>query len=254
MQKLEVTILIEFQDVYKAFGEKKVLNGISLKINKGERFFILGKSGTGKSVLLKTLVGLLHPDSGKILLDGEEIQNFSETKFNRIRRKCSIVFQLPALLDSLNLFENIAFGIQALPGKDKIQRVGHSLEAVGLKHLEKALFTKRPPELSYGEQKRMALARVLALDPDYILYDEPTTGLDPMTSRVIHNLILDVSKNLGKTSVVVSHDMPNALKTASTIALVDAGKLIFQGTPTAVLECKDPLAVAFMKEVKRGIS
>ncbi|NCN27669.1 ATP-binding cassette domain-containing protein [bacterium] len=243
--------MIEFENVFKAFGEKRVLNGLTLKIDKGERFFVLGKSGTGKSVLLKHLVGILKADQGTIRLDGEEIQNLKENEFNRIRKKCSIVFQLPALLDSLNLFENLCFGIKALSSDEKIKRVTSSLNAVDLSHLASDLFTKTPPELSYGEQKRMALARVLALDPDYILYDEPTTGLDPVTSRNIHKLILDVSQKLGKTSIVVSHDMPNALKTASRIALMDAGQVVFEGTPKEILECQHPLAISFMKGVKK---
>lgn len=242
--------MIEFNNIYKAFGDKHVLNGINLKINKGERFFILGKSGTGKSVLLKHLVGILRPDKGSIFLDGEEIQNASEEHFNKIRKKCSIVFQLPALLDSLNLFDNVSFGIKGLPSSEKISRVKEALEAVSLEHLYNDLLNKTPPEVSYGEQKRLALARVLALDPEYILYDEPTTGLDPLTSKNIHKLIENVSKNLGKTSVVVSHDMPNALKTASRIALVDAGRVVFEGTPNEILACQLPLALNFMKGVK----
>ena len=243
--------MIEFINVHKAFGTKKVLNGLDLKIERGEIFFILGRSGTGKSVLLKHLVGLLKPDQGKVILEGRELQNASERDFQKVRKMCSLVFQLPALLDSLNLFENLTFGIQELPIRQRIERAQESLDWVGLQNLKDQLLIKYPPQLSYGEQKRVAHARSLALDPDYILYDEPTTGLDPATSKAIHQLISHVSTKLGKTSIVVSHDMANALSTATQIAILDGGKRVFHGTPREVQSSTLPLARQFLGDLSR---
>lgn len=250
-RSLRDLLMIEFIDVHKSFGSKNVLNGLNLEIKKGEIFFILGRSGTGKSVLLKHLVGLLKPDSGKVLLEGKELQDASERDFQKIRKICSLVFQLPALLDSLNLFENLTFGIRDLPIKQQIQRAMESLESVGLHSLKDQLLIKYPPQLSYGEQKRVALARSLALDPEYILYDEPTTGLDPATSKAIHKLIHHVSTKLGKTSIVVSHDMANALSTATQIAILDGGKRVFVGTPEEVQDSDLPLARKFLGDLSR---
>jgi phospholipid/cholesterol/gamma-HCH transport system ATP-binding protein len=242
--------VIEFRKVFKAFGPKKVLNGLNLQIAKGDIFFILGRSGTGKSVALKHLVGLLKADSGEIFLDGTPLHSLSEKDFGPIRQKCGLVFQLPALLDSRTLFENLSFGIRSLDLKTQIQKVKDILPEVNLEHLLKDLSTKYPPQLSYGEQKRMALARTLVVDPDYVLYDEPTTGLDPITSRNVHKLISKVSKGLGKTSVVVSHDMRNALATADKIAVLDAGQVIDYGTPDEILKSKVKLTKDFLADLR----
>ena len=242
--------MIVFKDVYKAFGPKKVLNGLTLEIQKGEIFFMLGRSGTGKSVALKHLVGLLRPDKGEIILDGQAIHRCTEAEFGPIRRKCGIVFQLPALLDSRTVFENITFGIRDLPLKEQIVRAKKILPEVNLESLVPVMSLRFPPQLSYGEQKRLALARTLLVDPAYVLYDEPTTGLDPITSKSVHDLIRKVSRDLGKTSLVVSHDMRNALETADKIAVLDAGRVIDFGTPAQILKSTVSLTVDFLADLK----
>jgi phospholipid/cholesterol/gamma-HCH transport system ATP-binding protein len=242
--------MIVFRDVHKAFGSKKVLNGLSLEVKQGEIFFMLGRSGTGKSVALKHLVGLLRADRGQIILDGQEIQNASEAEFAPIRRKCGIVFQLPALLDSRTVFENITFGIRDLELKEQIARATKVLPEVNLGDLIPLMSLRYPPQLSYGEQKRLALARTLVVDPDYILYDEPTTGLDPITSRSVHELIKNVSRHLKKTALVVSHDMKNALETADRIAVLDAGQVVDMGTPEQILNSQVPLTNQFLVDLK----
>jgi len=242
--------MIIFQDVHKAFGEKRVLNGLSFEVKKGEIFFMLGRSGTGKSVSLKHLVGLLRSDRGTIVLDNEEIQNASEEKFKILRKKCGIVFQLPALLDSRTLFANLTFGIRELPLTEQVARTEKILHEVNLGHLVEQIALRYPPEVSYGEQKRLALARTLVVDPAYVLYDEPTTGLDPITSRSIHDLIKKVSRDLGKTSVVVSHDMRNALSTADKIVVLDQGTVVDYGTPTQIMHSKVQLTRDFLADVR----
>lgn len=244
--------MIEFRNVHKAFGPKRILQGLSLTIEKGKTVFILGRSGTGKSVALKHLVGLLSPDQGEIYLDQEPLHQYSEEQFEPIRRRCNIVFQLPALIDSRSCFENLTFGIRNLPLAEKIQRCEHSLNDVNLAHLAPEMGKKFPPQLSYGEQKRLAIARALVLHPDYILFDEPTTGLDPDTSRVIHELIRSITDQLGRTSVVVSHDMRNALKTADYIYVLHAGQVADKGTPQEILSSKHPLTLGFLADLNRG--
>ncbi len=244
--------MIEFKNVFKAFGPKKVLNGLSLRINKGEIFFILGRSGTGKSVSLKHLVGLLKADSGEIFLEQTPLHQLTEKDFGPIRKKCGLVFQLPALLDSRTLFENITFGIRDLPLKTQIERTLKVLPQVSLEGIVENVSTLYPPQISYGEQKRLALARTLVVDPDYILYDEPTTGLDPVTSKSVHELIRSVSRDLGKTSVVVSHDMRNALNTADKIAVLDAGQVIDFGTPQEILNSQVKLTMEFLQDFKES--
>jgi phospholipid/cholesterol/gamma-HCH transport system ATP-binding protein len=241
--------MIEFKEVYKSFGPKRVLNGLNLKIQAGEIFFILGRSGTGKSVSLKHLVGLLKPDRGEILLDGQHLERLSEKDFRAIRRKCSLVFQLPALLDSRTLFENLTFGIRHEHSKSKIEKTEKALHDVSLEKLIPVMANRYPPEISYGEQKRIALARSLLIDPDYILFDEPTTGLDPVTSKSIHELIKKISRNLGKTSVVVSHDMRNALATADRIVVMDAGQVVDSGTPEEIKKSPVALTQAFVSDI-----
>jgi len=238
--------MIVFDGVRKSFGPKRVLNGLSLEVHPGEILFVLGRSGTGKSVMLKHLVGLLKPDSGTILLDGQPLQNLTEAEFGPIRRKCGLVFQLPALLDSRTIFENITFGIRTISLKEQVVRSAKMLKSVGLEDLVPLMSTRYPPQLSYGEQKRVALARTLLVDPAYVLYDEPTTGLDPVMSRTIHELIESISRQLGKTSVVVSHDMGNALKTADRIVVLDAGQVVDHGTPSDIRASRVPLTQQFL--------
>lgn len=242
--------MIVFRNVHKAFGPKRVLNGLNLEINKGEIFFILGRSGTGKSVALKHLVGLLKCDKGEIILDDQHLEKMSEKDFGPVRRKCGLVFQLPALLDSRSILENVTFGIRSLPLTEQVKKADKMLREVNLDRLVPVMNTRFPPQISYGEQKRVALARTLIVDPSYVLYDEPTTGLDPITSKNVHDLIRSVSRHLGTTAVVVSHDMRNALETADRIAVLDAGQVVDLGTPAEILKSTVPLTSAFLADLK----
>lgn len=240
--------MIEFKNLVKKFGERTVLRGISFAIQKGEILFVLGTSGTGKSVLLKNLVGLLKPDQGEIWVDGEEISRYSEDEYFRIRRKVGMVFQQPALFDSLTVFDNIAFGLRRLERlpEDQIQRrVREALQAVHLDGIER----KFPAQISYGMQKRVSLARTVALRPQVLLFDEPTTGLDPVTTTSVNLLIQELSRKMHTTSIVVSHDMGCALSIADRILVLDQGQVVEQGSPDELKKSAVPLVRDFLAEV-----
>lgn len=240
--------MIEFKNLVKRFGSRTVLNGLSLKIREGEIIFILGTSGTGKSVLLKNLVGLLTPDEGEIWIDDEEVSKFSEEQYLPIRKKCGMVFQHPALFDSLTVFENVAFGLRRhyqLEEKAIREKVEKALRLVHLAGIE----NKRPGQISYGMQKRVSLARTVALEPRILLFDEPTTGLDPVTTTAVNQLILDLSRELKTTSLVVSHDMNCALSIADRIVVLDKGQIVAQGTPDELKRSEHPLVKDFLSEV-----
>jgi phospholipid/cholesterol/gamma-HCH transport system ATP-binding protein len=244
--------MIEFKNVSKSFGEKKVLNELNFKLNEGEIFFILGRSGTGKSVTLKLIVGLLKPEQGEIYVDHELINNFSEEELFSVRQKCGMVFQHPALLDSLTIFENIAFGLKSNPKKNlhKSEIEEKVIKSLKLVHLNEDILYKKPPEISYGMQKRVSLARTLVIEPKILLFDEPTTGLDPITTSSINELIIELSKKLKVTSLVVSHDMICALKAASRILFLDQGKPLFLGTVNEIQSEQNPLIQDFLMETK----
>lgn len=240
--------MIEFKNLVKKFGERTVLKGISFSIRKGEILFILGTSGTGKSVLLKNLVGLMRPDGGEIWIDGEETSGYSEQEYLRVRRKVGMVFQQPALFDSLTVYDNIAFGLRRLERlpEDQIgRRVAEALKAVHLAGIE----DKFPPQLSYGMQKRVSLARTVALNPQVLLFDEPTTGLDPVTTTAVNLLIRELSRSLQTTSIVVSHDMNCALSIADRIIVLDQGQIVDQGSPDEMKRSQVPLVRDFLSEV-----
>jgi phospholipid/cholesterol/gamma-HCH transport system ATP-binding protein len=240
--------MIEFKNLEKSFGSRKILKGISFSVAEGEILFILGTSGTGKSVLLKNLVGLMQPDSGEIWIDGQETSRFSEQQYLRIRQKCGMVFQQPALFDSLTIFENVAFGLRkhfSLPEDQVRERVIRALGLVQIRGVEEKL----PTQVSYGMQKRVSLARTVALEPKILLFDEPTTGLDPVTTNAVNQLILDLSRKLKTTSIVVSHDMHCALTIADRIVVLDQGNIVDQGTPTELKNSKAQLVRDFLAEV-----
>lgn len=245
--------MIRFQNLIKKFGERTVLKGISFEVKQGQILFILGTSGTGKSVLLKNLVGLLRSDGGTIHIDGEEVSQFSEEQFLEIRKKCGMVFQQPALFDSLTIFENVAFGLRRhyrLSEEEISHKVRRALDLVHLKNIEQKL----PTQISYGMQKRVSLARTVALEPKILLFDEPTTGLDPVTTNSVNQLILDLSRKLKTTSVVVSHDMHCALDIADHIVVLDQGNIIEQGTPQQLRESKVELVRNFLSEAMEAES
>ena len=241
--------MIEFVDVVKTFSGRRVLDGISAQIDEGQIAFILGTSGTGKSVLLKCLMGLMPIDHGHIKLGGETISGKSEREFLAVRRRCGMVFQHPALFDSLNIFENVAFSLRRMTDfseKEIANRVYETLESVSL---GPSMALKTVAQISYGTQKRVSLARSLALRPQVLLFDEPTTGLDPVTTRTINHLIRDLSRNLNTTSLVVSHDMNCALEIADQILFLDKGRVLQQGTAAQMRQSQVPMIKEFLAEV-----
>jgi phospholipid/cholesterol/gamma-HCH transport system ATP-binding protein len=240
--------MIKFENVVKRFGSRTILNGISFELAEGKILFVLGKSGTGKSVMLKNIVGLLRPEEGKIWIENQEVSRISEEEYFPVRRKCGMVFQHPALFDSLTVFENVAFGLRRhtqMSEREIASTVRHSLSLVNMDGVEQ----KMPSEISYGMQKRVSLARTLALEPKFLLFDEPTTGLDPITTNTVNQLIFSLSRQLQTTSIVVSHDMNCALDIADRIIVLDGGKIVEDGTVSQLKQSHQPLVQDFLEEV-----
>lgn len=241
--------MISFENVRKNFGEREVLKGISFDVPEGQILFILGTSGTGKSVLLKNIVGLMQPTSGRITVDGEDVSRLAEEQLFPIRRKCGMVFQHPALFDSLTVFDNVAFGLRKhYPHYDPGQVESRVLECLQLVNLRANVAGKKPQDISYGMQKRVSLARTVAVSPKILLFDEPTTGLDPVTTKAINHLIFELSRKLKTTSLVVSHDMQCALEIADHIIVLDQGMIVDQGSPRELKKSRHPLVMDFLKE------
>jgi len=240
-------LMIEINELYKSFGENKVLRGVNLVIEEGQTFAIIGRSGCGKSVLLKHIVGLLEPDSGTVKIEGQNISELDENGQYKIRTKFGFLFQGAALFDSLNVEENVGLSLvendYGFSQKEINQRVEKNLELVGLPGIQKL----KPSELSGGMRKRVGLARALINEPKYILYDEPTTGLDPVMSDSIDELIKELSEKLNVTSIVVTHDMFSVKNVADRIAMMHEGKIYFNGTPDEVLESDDPVVKGFIQ-------
>lgn len=221
--------LLQVHDLHKSYGTKKVLRGITFDLAKGESLVILGRSGSGKSVTLRQLNGLEQPEQGSVVFDGLEISEMDERELRPVRKRIAMLFQSGALFDSMSVFDNVAFPLRehsSLSEEEIAAKVGDKLGRVRLSGIEKLM----PSDLSGGMRKRVALARSLALDPELILYDEPTTGLDPVTSAVIADLIGRTREELGVTSVVVTHDLALARAVAQRIAFVDEGRFRFIGT------------------------
>lgn len=240
--------MIEFKNLIKRFGDRTILKGVSFKIHKGEILFILGTSGTGKSVLLKNLVGLLRPDEGEIWIDGKEVSKYTEDQYLEVRKTCGMVFQQPALFDSLSVFENVAFGLRRLLKLEESALVARVKKALALVHTT-GIEEKLPSEISYGTQKRVSLARTVALEPRILLFDEPTTGLDPVSTSAVNHLIQELSRKLKTTSIVVSHDMNCALSIADKIIVLDKGQIVEHGTPAELRKSSVPLVKDFLSEV-----
>jgi phospholipid/cholesterol/gamma-HCH transport system ATP-binding protein len=237
--------LIELRDVHKRFDQLVVLDGLSLKVEAGESVVVIGASGSGKSVTLKLIVGLLQPDSGEVFFDGKPIHGLSQRALVPIRRQIGFLFQGGALFDSMTVEENVGFPLveQTNKSQQEIDRlVDANLMMVGLPQVR----TKMPAELSGGQRKRVALARAIAMEPRLILYDEPTTGLDPVRSDVINELILKLQRELKVTSVVVTHDMHSALKVGNRIVMLSDGRIIFNGTPKELRESEIPTVRRFV--------
>lgn len=245
--------MIEIVDLQKSFGAKQVLKDVNLKIEEGKTTCILGGSGSGKSTLIKCLIGLEQVTGGKILVDGKDITKIhSEIKLAAIRRRFGYLFQEGALFDSMSVGENVAFGLKYLtevPEQDYPKVIREKLALVGLKEDVAKL---NPSELSGGMKKRVSLARVLAVEPKVILYDEPTTGLDPIMSDIISDLIMDLKAKLGVTSVVITHDMHSAFKIADYIAFLYEGKILMYGTPQEFQKTDNPYVRQFVQGSSHG--
>lgn len=238
--------LVEFRGVGKRFGPLVVLDGIDLTVSRGESVVVIGASGSGKSVMLKHIVGLLKPDEGEVWFDGQRTDTLPERKMMPIRQRCGFLFQMGALFDSLTVAENISFPLveHTTFSRDKIrERVKHRLSLVGLPGVE----NKMPGELSGGQRKRVALARAIALEPEIILYDEPTTGLDPVRSDVINELIIKLQRELNVASIVVTHDMNSAFKVGHRIVMLHEGKLIIDTSPDGIRTSDNPIVQRFVR-------
>ena len=237
--------MIKIRNLFKSFRDNQVLSGLDLDIVDGETITIIGGSGSGKSVLLKNIMGLLNPDSGSVEIDGTEITTLNDEQLLDVQKKFGYLFQGAALFDSLTVQDNVAFGIRNMVdvGKfDITKRVSDCLAMVGLKNIEEL----KPSELSGGMRKRVGLARAIAYSPKYILYDEPTTGLDPIMADVINNLILHLQKTINVTSIVVTHDMKSAYKVSNRIAMLYQGKIVGIGTPNEIENTKNPIIRQFI--------
>ena len=238
--------MIKLDDVYKSFGDKKVLEGFSLEVDEGETMVIIGYSGTGKSVAIKHIVGLLLPDSGTVFVDGLEVPELPREELYALRGRIGYVFQFAALFDSMTVGENIAMALRkmrTMSESEIAQRVGESLALVDLPDSE----SKFPAELSGGMRKRVGIARAIAKRPKYILYDEPTTGLDPVTSAVIDELMIRMRKKLGVTSVVITHDMRSAYSVGTRIAMLYEGKVRQVGSVDEIKHTNDPVVRQFIE-------
>ena len=237
---------IELRDLHKAFGPKKVLQGFSLEVKEGETLSIIGPSGAGKSVTLKHVLGLIHPDRGEVWVDGSNVHELEREDLYELRRRVGYVFQFAALFDSMTIGQNVSMGLRRIPGmgEDEIQaRVSESLRLVDLPGTE-GLY---PSELSGGMQKRAGLARAIATQPKYLLYDEPTTGLDPVTITVIDRLIMRMADELGVTGVVITHDIDSAYKISDRIAMLHGGRVRTIGTPEEIRTSEDPVVKGFIE-------
>ncbi len=240
--------VIAMRGVHKAFRGTPVLRGVDLEIRRGETFTILGGSGSGKSVCLKHAIGLLRPDAGVVRVLGSDVGRLSERELVDVRRRCAMVFQGAALFDSLTVYENVAYGLREHLdwSEERIaERVGRCLDAVGLPGIEALL----PAELSGGMRKRVGVARSIALEPEVILYDEPTTGLDPANSRRIGQLIADLKRRLHVTSVVVTHDLELCFAISDRVALLKDGRIVAQGTAGEMKVSPQPDVRAFLEGV-----
>ena len=238
--------MIEFRDLYKAFGANRVLEGFTLEVRDGETMVIIGYSGTGKSVAIKHVVGLLEPDAGQVAVDGEVVSELSREALTELRSKVGFVFQFAALFDSMTIFDNVALGLRRRPGFDAgavASRVAESLALVDLAGTERLM----PAELSGGMRKRVGLARAIALRPRYLLYDEPTTGLDPVTAAVIDQLIVRTREALGVTSIVITHDMRSAYTVGDRIAMLYRGRIRHVGTVEEIRATTDPVVRQFIE-------
>ncbi len=260
--------MIQVRNLHKSFGEKKVLKDITLTIPDGVTYCIIGRSGCGKSVLIKNIVGLLDPDEGEVIIDGINIHNVEKEELFKVREKFGFVFQGSALFDSYSVYENVVIGLYERGIRDnKILRKEaiRTLTAVGLlpkpdevssNEFEKEwniLKDKMPADLSGGMKKRVGVARALVGNPTYIFYDEPTTGLDPVTSEQVDNLIADLAKKFSITSIIITHDIFSVFKIAQNVAMIDDGKLVFDGEVSKLRLSQNPIVQEFLERYKTKV-
>lgn len=241
--------MIEISDLHKSFGSKKVLTGVNFTINKGETIVIIGQSGCGKSVLIKHIVGLLTPDFGKVVVEGKIVNELSLEDLYELRKKFGFLFQGAALFDSMTVEENVSLPLIetfTVPKNQVRKIVEEKLDLVGLK----GVLNLKPSELSGGMKKRVGLARALVTNPSYILYDEPTTGLDPIMSDSIDLLIKDLSDKLNVTSIVVTHDMYSVKNVADRVAMMHQGKIYFSGSPDELINSNDKIISDFVRRTQ----
>ena len=243
--------MIEIINLCKFFNSHKVLDNLNLNINTGETTVIIGRSGCGKSVLLKHIIGLMKPDSGQVLIDGKDVTKMDEKELSALRLQFGMLFQGAALFDSMNVYENVGFNMieHTNASREEIGRaVKESLALVGLKGIENI----KPAELSGGMRKRVGLARAICMRPKIILYDEPTTGVDPITGDAINDLIVELHNKLKVTGIAVTHDMTSAYKIADRIAMLYNGKIVANGTPNEIKHTKDPIVHQFITGASKG--
>jgi phospholipid/cholesterol/gamma-HCH transport system ATP-binding protein len=243
--------MIEIKNLYKRFEGQEVLRGLNLTVKNGETLVIIGQSGCGKSVMLKHIIGLLAPDSGTIMINGDDIFAYDRLEWQALRLKTAMLFQGAALFDSLTVGENVGFSLSehtALPSNEIKEIVSEKLALVGLSGIENL----KPAELSGGMKKRVGLARAICNDPEIILYDEPTTGLDPIRADAINDLIKDLNHKLKVTSIVVTHDMASAYKIADRIAMLYEGAIIAVGTPDEIIHTDNPVVKQFITGSAEG--
>ncbi len=237
--------VIRVENLHKRFGENAVLKGVSLKVQRGTTFVILGLSGSGKTVLMKHIIGLMRPDEGHVYVNDEDVTVMSPRELLEVRRKFGMVFQQAALFDSMTVYENVAFPLREhtrLKEGEVAARVHRALEVVDLHDID----DKYPAELSGGMRKRVGLARAIILEPECVLYDEPTTGLDPVTTDSVDQMILDANQRLHVTSVVISHDIGSALAVADKIAVIHGGEIVADTTPAGLRQSEHPFVQEFL--------
>jgi phospholipid/cholesterol/gamma-HCH transport system ATP-binding protein len=239
--------MIEIKNLYKNFGSNSVLRGVNLKIQKGESLAVIGRSGCGKSVLLKHIVGLLNPDEGEVIIEGQSLNEVDQKQLYQLRRKFGFLFQGAALFDSMTVYENVSLPLVENNygySKEEIEKnVAEKLYLVGLPNIQNL----KPAELSGGMKKRVGLARALITNPNYVLYDEPTTGLDPIMSDSIDELIKDLSEKINVTTIIVTHDMFSVKNCAEKVAMMHEGKIYFTGSPQELIDSSDEVIQNFIK-------
>ena len=245
------TIKIRVVNLQKSFGAKHVLRGVNLEVNRGENMVVIGGSGSGKTVLIKCIIGLIQPDEGEIYVEGQEITSLDEQRMNDVRKKFGMLFQGGALFDSMSVWENVSFGIRRnrrLPETERRRIASEKLRLLGLENVEDLM----PAELSGGMKKRVSLARAIALEPEILLYDEPTTGIDPIMADTINELIIRMKETLKMTSIAITNDMKSAYQIADRMAMLYQGKIIEVGTPEEMKRSPNPIVQQFIQGKSEG--